>query len=386
MKIKVTTTASTVLLVLVVTAAPALGGLLRTPKVYNAVITTDENLTPSRAYPVVQPVVHETGLAYPFGAFGPFGLYNAFNAYPGFYQQQPQPQFQPQGVAPEGLRAAGNGALPAGFAQLQGRNAFFAGREQAPQLQETPIETLPGAKPHPETNLPLREAPAPELIPIPNNSIAPKAPEGPRPNYEVNRPEAVDPKNQLQLNEFGLPPSLIPLYQPGAPNQPSYNFAGNPNQQQGYNFPSGYPYNFPVLYDSFGNYNPNQQYQSVLPPFGYYPQLAQPNPYFGQNVPQAGPADNRNGREQDLQENGKENLQDATESAPEVAPEAASAETIEEPSKVEPEADKQDAQAPPAPAVLPIPDSIKNNANKNKNIPDVPPPPIPSGAKEADQQ
>ena len=30
--------------------------LLRTPKVYNAIITTDENLTPSRAFPVIQPV------------------------------------------------------------------------------------------------------------------------------------------------------------------------------------------------------------------------------------------------------------------------------------------------------------------------------------------
>lgn len=258
---------------------------------------------------------------------------------------------------------------------------------QAPQLHETPIETIPGSKPHPETNLPLREAPAPELIPIPNNSIAPKAPEGPRPNYEVNRPEpSVDPKNQLQLNEFGLPPSLIPLYQPGGPNQqPSYNYAGNPNQQQqAYNFPSGYPYNFPVLYDSFGNYNPNQQYQSVLPPFGYFPQLAQPNPYFGQNLVPAGPVDNRNGREQDLQENTKENLQDGT---PEAAPETASAESLVEPSKVEqPESDKPEVAEPAAPAVEPLPESIKNNANKNKDIPDVPPPPIPSGAKDANQQ
>ncbi|KAL1396516.1 hypothetical protein pipiens_010482 [Culex pipiens pipiens] len=378
MKIKVTTAASPWLaLTLATLLAPVLGGLLRQPKVYNAVITTDENLTPSRAYPVVQPVVHETGLAYPFGAFGPFGLYNAFNAYPGFYQPQP-------------VAAAGgaNGATPAGLAQLQGRNAaFYAGREPAPQLHETPIETIPGSKPHPETNLPLREAPAPELIPIPNNSIAPKAPEGPRPNYEVNRPEpSVDPKNQLQLNEFGLPPSLIPLYQPGGPNQqPSYNYAGNPNQQQqAYNFPSGYPYNFPVLYDSFGNYNPNQQYQSVLPPFGYYPQLAQPNPYFGQNLVPAGPVDNRNGREQDLQENAKENLQDGT---PEAAPETASAESLVEPSKVEqPESDKPEVAEPAALAVEPLPESIKNNANKNKDIPDVPPPPIPSGAKEADQQ
>lgn len=374
MKIKVTSTPRVALVVATLCAVatgPALAGLLRTPKVYNAVITTDENLTPSRAYPVVQPVVHETGLAYPFGAFGPFGLYNAFNGYPGFYQPQ----------------AGGNGGgVPqAALTQLQGRNAFYAGREPAPQLQETPIETLPGAKPFPETNLPLREAPAPELIPIPNNSIAPKAPEGPRPNFEANRPETADPKSPLQLNEFGLPPSLIPLYNPGAPNQPSYNFAGNPNQHQGYNFPSGYPYNFPVLYDQFGNYNPNQQYQSVLPPFGYYPQLNQPNPYFGQNYAPAGPVDNRSGREQDLQEPVKENVQDATGST-DPAPEATPAEAIEEASKKEPESDKLEVVPVPTATAESIPDSIKNNANKNKDIPDVPPPPIPSGAKEADQQ
>lgn len=31
--------------------------LLRTPKVYNAIITTDENLSPSQAYPLIQPVI-----------------------------------------------------------------------------------------------------------------------------------------------------------------------------------------------------------------------------------------------------------------------------------------------------------------------------------------
>ncbi|XP_021702447.1 fibrous sheath CABYR-binding protein [Aedes aegypti] len=352
------TTKVTVLVLLAVSTfypGPALGGLLRTPKVYNAVITTDENLTPSRAYPVVQPVVHEAGLAYPFGAFGPFGLYNAFNSYPGFYQPQPS-------------SAAGSpGAAVA--QQVQGRNnAYYAPRNPEPQLQDAPIETLPGARPPAETNLPLREAPVPEVIPVPNNSIAPKAPEGPRPNYE-ERPATQN--NPLQLNEFGLPPSLIPLS--------SYN--GAPAQhQQAYNLP-GYPYNFPVLYDSFGNYNPTQ-YQSVLPPFGYFPQLAQPNPYFAQNVVPNGPLNNavdpqqinRSGREQDLPEPTKEDLQNAPQEGKEAAAES---QTEAEPT--------EGAKSEESTTVQNIPDSIKNNANKNKDIPDVPPPPIPSGAKEADQ-
>lgn len=41
------------------------GGLLRVPKVYNAIINSSDNLTPSRAFPLIQPVVHETALGYP---------------------------------------------------------------------------------------------------------------------------------------------------------------------------------------------------------------------------------------------------------------------------------------------------------------------------------
>ncbi|KAK2583823.1 hypothetical protein KPH14_009721 [Odynerus spinipes] len=39
-------------------------GLLRVPKVYNAVITSNQNLSPSRAYPVIQPVIHRTSIGY----------------------------------------------------------------------------------------------------------------------------------------------------------------------------------------------------------------------------------------------------------------------------------------------------------------------------------
>ncbi|XP_053699285.1 synaptojanin-1 [Sabethes cyaneus] len=349
-----TQVAKLVLLVSTFCVVPTLGGLLRTPKVYNAVITTDENLTPSRAYPVVQPVVHEAGLSYPFGAFGPFGLYNAFNAYPGFYQPQPT-------------------STGASAAQVQGRNSFFVGREPEPQLQDTPIETLPGAKPFPEKNLPLREPPVPEIIPDPNNSIAPKAPEGPRPNYE-GRP--VDSKNPLQLNEFGYPPSLIPVA--------AYNNNGQLQSPPAFNL-QNYPYNFPVLYDSFGNYNPTQ-YQSILPPFGYFPQLSQPNPYFSQNVPPNAPINNavdpqqfnRDGREQQLQDPIKPNLPNAPEEI------ANSDENKPEPPPAAAVAAAAAAEAEAA-AAEELDESIKNNANKNRAIPDVPPPPIPSGAKEVEQ-
>ncbi|XP_063994698.1 uncharacterized protein LOC135172543 [Diachasmimorpha longicaudata] len=45
---------------LIVLGAP----LLKVPKVYNALITTDQNLAPSRAIPVIQPVIHRTAIGY----------------------------------------------------------------------------------------------------------------------------------------------------------------------------------------------------------------------------------------------------------------------------------------------------------------------------------
>lgn len=49
-------------LLAVVLADPSPG---RIPKVYNALITSNQNLEPSKAYPVYQPVLHDT-FAYPF--------------------------------------------------------------------------------------------------------------------------------------------------------------------------------------------------------------------------------------------------------------------------------------------------------------------------------
>lgn len=53
--------------------------LRRKPKVYNALITTNQNLTPSRAFPVIQSHLQET-YAYPsysYGSYAPLGLYNS---------------------------------------------------------------------------------------------------------------------------------------------------------------------------------------------------------------------------------------------------------------------------------------------------------------------
>jgi len=48
-------------------AAPPQGSrrsLLKIPRVYNAVITSNQNLSPSRAFPVIQPIFHRTAIGY----------------------------------------------------------------------------------------------------------------------------------------------------------------------------------------------------------------------------------------------------------------------------------------------------------------------------------
>lgn len=52
--------------------------LRRKPKVYNALITTDQNLTPSRAFPIIQSHLQETYSypSYSYRSYAPLGLYN----------------------------------------------------------------------------------------------------------------------------------------------------------------------------------------------------------------------------------------------------------------------------------------------------------------------
>lgn len=54
------------LLVLATVVLLAEGAALRVPKIYNALISSDENLTPSHAYPVLEPVLRTTALGVAF--------------------------------------------------------------------------------------------------------------------------------------------------------------------------------------------------------------------------------------------------------------------------------------------------------------------------------
>lgn len=66
----------------------------RIPKVYNAVVTTDQNLKSSKAYPLIQPVLHEQYAYYPYGPFDSFPLYppySPFSPYPPVVFKPPPP-------------------------------------------------------------------------------------------------------------------------------------------------------------------------------------------------------------------------------------------------------------------------------------------------------
>lgn len=87
--------------------------LRRKPKVYNALITTDQNLTPSRAFPLIQSHLQET-YAYPsysYRSYGPLGLYNngfpygspAAASYNGFHSYPRTGLVEPRNFFPRGM-------------------------------------------------------------------------------------------------------------------------------------------------------------------------------------------------------------------------------------------------------------------------------------------
>lgn len=345
--------------------------LRRTPKVYNALITTDDNLTSSRAYPVIQPTIHESGVAhYPFGPYNPYGFYSPplvrfgqpivpglqpsqqvystfqnllqnyvlyyMSAHPQFPYPLPQQRFPPQFMS---QLPPNNGPqfLPTPNAAAQ----------QPPPQDGSPVEDLaPTATPPTEEQQPVQP---PTQPPPPKNPAF-------MPPLEQSQPKQMpNEKLPIPLNEYGLPPSLIPLQQ--YPNRNPHNPVALPP----------YAYNqYPVIYDPITGYR--EQY---LPPYQYFPSQHQhfavggglagaPKPPFPQppTATSIGPA---------------VTLAPPTQQyPPQDQPEEAAA------SEPEPQPTDPPQTQPPT---LDF-DSIKNaSKSKNSAVPDVPPPPIPSGGK-----
>ncbi|XP_034662635.1 extensin [Drosophila subobscura] len=257
-------------LVLSLDSSQAARRLRKKPKVYNALITTDDNLTSSRAYPVIQPTIHEPGYA-PFGPYNPYGFYSP----PSVRFGQPiVPGLTPNERLPYPLPTGAQ--YPAGF---------------APYEHQQPVET------------PVEQQPAPP-------SLEPK--------------EMTKEQMPLPLNEQGLPPVLIRL-----PSQ----YTGQPTHLL------PYPYSqYPVIYDQAGYVR-----QNYLPPYDYYPTQGYP-----------------------MRE-------------PTTAAEAPAPPPPPSPPKEEPQPLPLELSLEP---VKPSFEDIRNGSeSKNREVPDVPPPPIPSGPR-----
>lgn len=97
------------------TIAVAAPGLLKVPKVYNAVITSNQNLSPSRAFPVIQPIIHRTAVGY----------------VPPFYYTQIAPHYAgPEVVRYPALGIAGNDQASSSTSRLAESTSFGVGKER----------------------------------------------------------------------------------------------------------------------------------------------------------------------------------------------------------------------------------------------------------------
>ncbi|XP_028178238.1 vegetative cell wall protein gp1 [Ostrinia furnacalis] len=191
------------LLVAGVLADPSPG---RVPKVYNALITSNQNLEPSKAYPVYQPVLHD---AFTF-PYQPAVFYRDFPLTNGIQPVPAAPSKDAKPVAP-------------------------AAPEPAPQEP-------------PEQKPPAEESPAPSSPPSHEPTPAP--------------PLSPNTQSPIPLNQFGLPPQVLPLGRfdpaysgftqvgPFTYTYPNIRFY---DPYDPFSFSSYSPYALPSLYRPLGN-------------------------------------------------------------------------------------------------------------------------------------
>lgn len=205
-------------------------GLLRTPKVYNALITTDQNLTPSRAYPVIQPTVHEAPLLYPPYAYNGFGPFGVVDPYPQFIGGVPD-IFARFNSASQRSDAASGGAVQG--AKVDAGGVSDSSRHfRQPAVGAVDSETGQHANAIHSNNFVRQD----------DNSLV---------NSNVE-------KSPVPLNEFGFPPSLIPLS----------SFNRNPINLAPYNLNN---YNsYPLLFDQFGGFQQGRIFLCIRQNFSFY--------------------------------------------------------------------------------------------------------------------
>lgn len=182
---------------------------MRTPKVYNALITTDQNLIPSRAYPLIQSTIHEAPFYYPYGfnGFPTYGYYDPYNFSP----------FSPP---------------------LSGETRFVAAKYNSEAA-------IAATKQSESASAATAAATA--------TAVASVSTDGDKAVVSNANSARSTEKSPIPLNELGFPPSLIPI---------------SPNQINPYNL-APFPYNsYPLIYDQFSGF----QQPNYLPHFGLLPQ------------------------------------------------------------------------------------------------------------------
>ncbi|KAG6462332.1 hypothetical protein O3G_MSEX013191 [Manduca sexta] len=265
-----------VILVVGVTCEPAPG---RVPKVYNALITSNQNLEPSKAYPVYQPVLHET---------------YAFPLQPAIFY---------------------GGEFP--FA-----NSIIPGPTPAPKVAQA-SEASPSSTPETPTEVVSSST---EIAPTTTAEISSPEPEEGKSTPAT--PTAPKTQSPIPLNEFGLPPQVIPL---GGLN-PAYD---------GFTQVGPFSYTYP----GFRFYDPYDPFSfQSLSPYASFPLYRPLTNVLGPSLP----------------------FYPGKEPAPS--------------SPVQP-TEKSAQTPPPEPSDL----NVLNYSSKDPAIPDVPPPPLPQGGLKDDK-
>lgn len=402
------------ILLFVSTAHLAVGALRRNPRVYNALITTDQNLTPSRTFPVIQPHIEYPSFAggpldapwlSPYNPYYGAGLYASQAASIGasyFGGEYPLGLGGPQLTALDG-RHFGHAAAAEAAAAAAANAAHHAGQPNGDQ-QSDEVESVDEHEGSSDDDAEGKSARGDQS----SNDEEPKSDTNEQPSKHNRQNNVNHQQNNPQpfpVNQFGLPPNLVPI-------NPLYN-PWNQQRHDPINL-SPYPYqSYPLIYDHVPSYHPTQ----FLPPYGLFtPELVA----AGRRTPSSGkrnkqpPGDKTNrgsgdkkdqeqlqnqnadeqkmpnddtteqNQQQDDQQQGDQQQQDGKQQkqGSQQQQNSEQQQPIQsdqnQPKQQQRRQAKQDRHLAQNSAM-----NFKNFDPINRNVPDVPPPPPPSGAKDA---
>ncbi|XP_078048496.1 uncharacterized protein LOC144475934 [Augochlora pura] len=177
-------------------------GLLKVPKVYNAVITSNQNLSPSRAFPVIQPVIHRTAIGY----------------VPPIYYPQAAPEIPGLGL----VHLSRNEPQPSNRAEVQ-----------AEAVADVPVDALVNAPVDAPQDTPVN---VPADVPVDDPKV-------PQPKKDKSSEENSQPKPGPRNRHEEQPLSFYPNYQSLYYDPYFYTYSGiNPHLTPGTYYVDYQPY------------------------------------------------------------------------------------------------------------------------------------------------